>query len=247
LTAFLINGRNKGRWKSREKEETMIGIDYEGYIKEMMQKDPVTIRPEASFYDARALIRDKGIRHLPVVDKNGRLVGILTDRDIREAAPSDATSLNAHELHYLLGKLKVSAFMTPKDKLITISSDTIIEEAVQLMHDRKIGCLPVVDGNKLVGLITETDVLALLVDLFGLKMKGTRLTVAIEDEPGQMHGILEIFKKQNVNIISIVSPTFKVNGKRVAAIRIQTHQYKDLAKELEQKGYQILSINKWTP
>ena len=131
--------------------------------------------------------------------------------------------------------------------MITISSDTIIEEAVQLMHDHKIGCLPVVDGNKLVGLITETDVLALLVDLFGLKMKGTRLTVAIEDEPGQMHGILEIFKKHNVNIISIVSPTFKVNGKRVAAIRIQTHQYKDLVKELEQKGYQVLSINKWTP
>ena len=224
-----------------------MGIDYEGYLKEMMNKNPVTIRPEASFYEARALIRDKGVRHLPVVDKNDLLVGIVTDRDIREAAPSDATSLNVHELQYLLGKLKVSAIMTPRDKLITITSDTIIEEAVQLMHDRKIGCLPVVDGNKLVGLITETDVLALLVDLFGLKMKGTRLTVAIEDEPGQMHGVLEIFKKQNVNIISIVSPTFKVSGKRVAAIRIQTHQYEDLVKELEQKGYQVLSVNKWTP
>ena len=224
-----------------------MGIDYEGYIKEMMQKNPITIDPGASFYDARALIRDKGIRHLPVVDKTGHLVGILTDRDIREAAPSEATSLSVHELHYLLGKLKVSAFMTPKDELVTISSDTIIEEAVQLMHDRKIGCLPVVDGNKLVGLITETDVLALLVDLFGLKMKGTRLTVALEDQPGQMHGILEIFKNHSVNIISIVSPTFRVNGKRVAAIRIQTHHYEDLVKEMEQKGYHVLSINKWTP
>jgi acetoin utilization protein AcuB len=224
-----------------------MGIDYEGYIREMMQKNPITIHPEASFYEARALIRDKGIRHLPVVDKNGHLVGILADRDIREAAPSDATSLSVHELHYLLGKLKISAFMTPKSKLITISSDTIIEEAVQLMHDHKIGCLPVVDGDKLTGLITETDVLALLVDLFGLKKKGTRLTVAIEDQPGQMHGILDIFKKHNVNIISILSPTFKVNGKRVAAIRIQTHVYEDLVKELEQKGYQVLSINKWTP
>ena len=224
-----------------------MGIDYEGYIKEMMKKNPITVLPEASFYEVRALIRDKGIRHLPVVDKEGHLVGIVTDRDIREAAPSDATTLSAHELHYLLGKLKVSAFMTPRDKLITITSDTIIEEAVQLMHDHKIGCLPIVEDKKLAGLITETDVLALFVDLFGLKMQGTRLTVAIADQPGQMHGIIEVIKNHNVNIISIVSPTFKVNGKRVAALRIQTHEYEGIVRELEQKGYEILSINKWTP
>lgn len=224
-----------------------MGIDYEGYIKEMMKKNPITVLPEASFYEVRALIRDKGIRHLPVVDKEGHLVGIVTDRDIREAAPSDATTLSAHELHYLLGKLKVSAFMTHRDKLITITSDTIIEEAVQLMHDHKIGCLPIVEDKKLAGLITETDVLALFVDLFGLKMQGTRLTVAIADQPGQMHGIIEVIKNHNVNIISIVSPTFKVNGKRVAALRIQTHEYEGIVRELEQKGYEILSINKWTP
>src|SRR4030042_3025535 len=162
-----------------------MGIDYEGYIKEKMQKRPITISPDASFYEARALIRDKGIRHLPVIDKNGHLVGILTDRDIREAAPSDATSLSAHELHYLLGKLKVSGFMTPKDKLVTITPDLIIEEAVQLIRDHKIGCLPIMDGDKLAGLITETDILDFFVDVFGLKMKGTRLTVALEDAPGQ--------------------------------------------------------------
>ena len=224
-----------------------MGIDYEGYIKEKMQKSPITISPDASFYEARALIRDKGIRHLPVVDKNGHLVGILTDRDIRGAAPSDATSLSAHELHYLLGKLKVSGFMTPKDKLVTITPDLIIEEAVQLMRDHKIGCLPIMDGDKLAGLITETDILDFFVDVFGLKMKGTRLTVALEDAPGQMHGVLEIMKKHNVNIISIVSPTFKVNGKRVAAIRIQTHEYENIVKELNQKGYEVISINKWSP
>ena len=224
-----------------------MGIDYEGYIKERMQKSPITINPEASFYEARALIRDKGIRHLPVVDKEGHLVGIITDRDIRGAAPSDATSLSAHELHYLLGKLKVSGFMTPKDKLITITPDLIIEEAVQLMRDHKIGCLPIMDGDKLAGLITETDILDFFVDVFGLKMKGTRLTVALEDAPGQMHGVLEIMKKHNVNIISIVSPTFKVNGKRVAAIRIQTHEYENIVKELNQKGYEVLSTDKWSP
>ncbi|MGZ3535044.1 MAG: CBS and ACT domain-containing protein, partial [Thermodesulfobacteriota bacterium] len=189
-------------------------IHYKGFMREKIQKNPVTIGPDASFYEARNLIHEKGVRHLPVIDKNNVLVGIVTDRDIREAAPSDATLLSVQELNYLLGKLKVSSFMTPKDKLITISPDTIIEEAVQLMHDHKIGCLPVLEGGKLYGLFTETDALDHLVDIFGFKQKGTRLTLALEDKPGTMLGILEIFKKHNVNIISIVTPSFMVEGKR---------------------------------
>jgi acetoin utilization protein AcuB len=180
-----------------------------------------------------------------VVDKNGNLVGIVTDGDIREAAPSDATLLSAQELNYLLGKLKVSSFMTPKEKLITIVPDTIIEEAVQLMHDHKIGCLPVVEGGKLYGIFTETDALDHLVDIFGLKQKGTRLTLALEDKPGTMLGILEVFKKHNTNIISIITPSFMVEGKRIAAIRIKTEDYKDIVKDLEKAGYDVLSIGKW--
>jgi acetoin utilization protein AcuB len=220
-------------------------IHYKGFMREKIQRNPVTIGPEASFYEARNLIHEKGVRHLPVVDKNNVLVGIVTDRDIREAAPSDATLLSVQELNYLLGKLKVSSFMTPKDKLITITPDTIIEEAVQLMHDHKIGCLPVLEGGKLYGLFTETDALDHLVDIFGFKQKGTRLTLALEDKPGTMLGILEIFKKHNVNIISIVTPSFMVEGKRIAAIRIRTEEYKDLVTDLEKAGYDVLSIGKW--
>jgi len=222
-----------------------MGIDYQGYIKEKMQKNPVTISSDASFYEARAIIRDKGIRHLPVVDKNGHLVGLVTDRDIREAAPSDATTLSVHELNYLLGKLKVAAFMTPKEKLITISPEIIIEKAVQLMHDHKIGCLPIVDGDKLTGIITETDVLGLFVDIFGLKVPGTRLTLALEDKPGQMHGVLEVIMKHNVNVVSVVSPSFKVGWKRVCAFRIETQNYQGIVSELEKMGYEVLSIDKW--
>jgi acetoin utilization protein AcuB len=220
-------------------------IHYKGFMREKIQRNPVTIGPEASFYEARNLIHEKGVRHLPVVDKNNTLVGIVTDRDIREAAPSDATLLSVQELNYLLGKLKVSSFMTPKDKLMSITPDTLIEEAVQLMHDNKIGCLPVVEQGKLYGLFTETDALDHLVDIFGFKQKGTRLTLALEDKPGTMLGILEIFKKHNVNIISIVTPSFMVEGKRIAAIRIRTEEYKDLVTELEKAGYDVLSIGKW--
>jgi acetoin utilization protein AcuB len=220
-------------------------IHYKGFMREKINKNPVTIGPEASFYEARALIHDKGIRHLPVVDKSGHLLGIVTDRDIREAAPSDATLLSVQELHYLLGKLKVSSFMTPKEKLITITPDTIIEEAVQLMHDHKIGCLPVVEGDKLYGIFTETDALAHLVDVFGLKEKGTRLTIALEDKPGTMLDALEVMKRHNVNIISVVTPSFMVEGKRIAAMRIRTEDYKKIVEELEKKGFEVLSIGKW--
>jgi acetoin utilization protein AcuB len=220
-------------------------IEYKGFLREKIQKNPVTISPEASFFEVRNLIHEKGIRHLPVVDKNGKLVGIVTDRDIREAAPSDATLLSVQELNYLLGKLKVSAFMTSKDKLMTISPDALIEEAIQLMHDHKIGCLPVVEGDKLYGIFTETDALSHLVDIFGYKEKGTRLTVALEDKPGTMLGILEVIKKHNVNVISIVSPSFMVEGKRIAAIRIKTEDYKAVIQDLEKAGYQVLSIGKW--
>jgi len=221
-------------------------INYRGFIREKIQRNPVTISPDASFFEARNIIHEKGVRHLPAVDKNNRLVGIVTDRDIRKTAPSDATLLSVQELNYLLGKLKVSSFMTPKEKLITITPDTIIEEAVQLMYDNKIGCLPVLQGGKLYGIFTETDALDHLVDVFGSKEKGTRLSVALEDKPGAMLGVFEIFKKHNVSVTSMVSPSFMVEGMRIAAIRIRTEEYEPIVKDLEKAGYTVLSIGKWS-
>jgi acetoin utilization protein AcuB len=228
-----------------KEEGWIMKIQYKGFMREKINRNPVTIGPDASFYEVRALIHDKGVRHLPVVDKSSRLVGIVTDRDVREAAPSDATLLSVQELHYLLGKLKVSSFMTPKEKLITITPDTLIEEAVQLMQEHKIGCLPVLEGDKLYGIFTETDALAHLVDIFGFKEKGTRLTIALEDKPGTMLEVLEVVKKHNINIISVVTPSFMVEGKRIAALRIRTEDYKDVVADLEKKGFVVLSIGKW--
>src|SRR4030066_1058824 len=220
-------------------------IHYKGFMREKIQRNPVTINQEASFFEARNLIHEKGVRHLPVVDKNNMLIGIVTDRDIREAAPSDATLLSVQELNYLLGKLKVSALMTPKEKLITINPDTLIEEAAKLMRDHKIGCLPVLEGKKLYGIFTETDALDHLVDIFGTNQRGTRLTIAFEDKPGTMLGALEVFKKLNINIISIVTPSFMVDGKRIAAIRIQTENYQESTNDLEKAGYDFPSVGKW--
>ena len=215
------------------------------YVKNFMRKDPVTIGPEASFYEARALIHEKGVRHLPVIDKHNRIVGLVTDRDIREASPSDATMLSVQELHYLLGKLKVSAIMTPGDKLITVTPNTMIEKAAQLMHDNKVGCLPVLDGKELVGIITEADILETFVDVMGLREKGTRITTALEDEPGVMHDVLEVFKRHNVNLISVVAPSYKMEGKRMVVFRIRTQEPDEIVQELEKLGYQVVSVVKW--
>jgi acetoin utilization protein AcuB len=226
------------------KKGEAMKIHYSDFTWEMMQRNPVTISPDTSFFEARDLIHEKGIRHLPVVDKHNHLVGIVTDGDIREAAPSNANLLSIQELNYLLGKLQVSAFMTPKEKLITITPETIVEEAVQLMHDHKIGCLPVLEEGKLYGIITKTDVLAHFVDIFGLKQKGTRLTISLEDKPGAMLGILEVFKKYEVNIISIVTPSFLVDGKRITAIRARIEEYEHIVKDLEEAGHEVLSVGK---
>jgi len=215
------------------------------FVKSKMERNPITINPEASFYEARKLIHEEGIRHLPVVDNKERLVGLVTDRDIREAGPSDATLLSVQEINYLLGKLKVGGLMTPAEKLITITPDTVIEKAVQLLHDNKIGSLPVLDGNKLVGIITETDILGLFVDVVGLTVKGTRFTMLLEDEPGQLFGVLKVLKDRNINVISIISPTLTFEGKRMVVIRIKTHEYEDIVKELEKAGYEIMNVTKW--
>jgi len=220
-------------------------ISYKGFLRERVQRAVITIRPEASFYEANTLIHEKGIRHLPVVDADHKLVGLVTDRDLRAAGPSQASALSVHELHFVLLKLKVSAFMTPREKLITVSPDVVIEDAVQLMHHHKIGCLPIVEGDQLYGIITEMDILAHFVDIFGLRQKGTRLTVALEDKPGSMIGILQVLKDHNINVISIVAPSFVADGKRLLVLRIETEEYGDIVRELEKAGYEVLSIGKW--
>jgi acetoin utilization protein AcuB len=220
-------------------------ISYKGFLRERVQRKVITIRPEASFYEANTLIREKGIRHLPVVDADQKLVGLLTDRDLRAAGPSQASDLSVHEIHYVLQKLKVSSFMTPREKLITVTPEVVIEEAVQLMHQHKIGCLPIVEGDRLYGIITETDILAHFVDIFGLRQKGTRLTVALEDKPGSMIGILQVLKDHKINLISIVAPSFVAGGKRLLVLRIESEMDQEIVRELENAGYEVLSIGRW--
>ncbi len=129
-------------------------------VRDWMTPNPITIDPSTTLPEAHKLMKECRIRRLPVVDE-GRVVGILTLGDVREASPSDASSLSIFELNYVLAKLTVEKIMT-RDPL-TISPDATIREAAQLMLEHKIGGLPVVDGTKLVGIITESDIFRVLV------------------------------------------------------------------------------------
>lgn len=129
-------------------------------VKDWMTTDPVTIDPSTTLPEANRLMKECNIRRLPVVEK-GKVVGIVTLADIREASPSNATALSIYELNYLLARLTVGEMMT-RDPF-TVAPDTSIEAAARLMLEHKIGSLPVIDGSRLVGIITESDIFRLLV------------------------------------------------------------------------------------
>ena len=135
-------------------------------IRERMSRPAITAPPEMPIQDALSLMRKKGIRRLPVLDNKGKLVGIVSDRDLLHASPSDATSLSVWELNYLLSKVTLKRVMSAP--VITVSPDTPVQEAARIMVEKKIGGLPVVQGGKLVGIITETDLFKVLLEL----MKG---------------------------------------------------------------------------
>jgi len=132
-------------------------------IKDRMTRPPITAPPEMPIQEALKLMRERGIRRLPVVDKKGKLIGIVSDRDLLHASPSDATSLSVWELNYLLSKVTLKDVMTKN--VITVTPETPVQEAARIMADKKIGGLPVMQAGKVVGVITETDLFRVLLEL----------------------------------------------------------------------------------
>lgn len=154
------------------------------FVREYMTHNPVTITSDVSVPKALRLMRDKKVRRLPVLDGRGKLVGIVSDRDLLHASPSPATSLSVWEMNELMGKLKVKEVMTRE--VITLSEELPIEEAARIMADRKIGGLPVMREQTLAGIITETDLFKVLLELLGGRRPGVRVTVSVPDAKGTL-------------------------------------------------------------
>jgi len=153
-------------------------------IRERMSHPVITVSAEASMKEALDLRRREHIRRLPVVNKRGQMVGIVTETDLAKASPSQATTLSVWEVRELTSKVKVEEIMTPE--VITVADDTPIEEAARIMADCDISGLPVLRDGKLVGLITETDIFKVFLELFGARESGVRLSVEVPRAPGQL-------------------------------------------------------------
>jgi acetoin utilization protein AcuB len=171
------------------------------FVQERMTKQPVTASPEMPVADALALMRDRKIRRLLVVDQSGKLVGIVSDRDLLQASPSPATSLSVWEITYLLSKITLKSVMTTK--VITVSPDEPLENAARIMADNKIGGLPVVENGAIVGIITETDLFKVFLELLGARVTGIRATVALEDKPGQLANVTRAIADRGGLIVAI--------------------------------------------
>jgi acetoin utilization protein AcuB len=153
-------------------------------VRDRMTPNPICGRPEMPVTEAQTLMREKNIRHLPIVDEEENLVGLITQRSLARALPSDVSHFSRFEISYILGKIKVRDVMV--EDVVTIDEDTAVEEAARIMADRRIGCLPVMQENHLAGIITDNDLFTIMVDLLGARRPGIRVAVLQPDRVGEV-------------------------------------------------------------
>lgn len=208
-------------------------------VSKRMTPNPTTITSAMSIVDALQIMRSNKFRRLPVVD-NGKLVGIVTDRDLRDVSASPATSLSVFELNYLLAKMQVKDIMAKN--VLTIVMEATVEEAALVMYNNKIGGLVVVNNNQdVVGILTETDIFKAFVDAMGLPQGKTRLSLIVPDRLGVIHDISGVFKEQGVSIGSFVSfPTEE--GQYEVVIRADIKDVKTLTDRLAALGYSVQHV-----
>lgn len=170
-------------------------------VKERMTRNPITIRPDMPVPEAQALMKREKIHHLPVLNRDDRLVGIVAEKDLLYASPSPATTLSVYEMTSLLSKLKVEKVMS--QKLITVTEEVPIEEAARIMADSNVGGLPVVRAGTLVGIITESDLFRVFIELFGARQKGVRLSIVVPNQKGELAKITAAITGAGGNIIAM--------------------------------------------
>jgi len=186
------------------------------FVRNYMSSNPITIGLDVSFPEAMGMLRRQKIRRLPVVDK-GKLVGIIVEKDLLSNQPSPATTLSIHEMYALLERLRVRQIMSRP--VITVEGDCPVEEAARIMVERKIGCLPVMDGEKLAGIITETDIFKALVEVLGGQENGFRLTLRLPDQVGELAKVTARIADAGGNIIAVTSSRLMENKQREVTIK----------------------------
>lgn len=170
------------------------------YVKDRMTKNPFSIKKSTSVSDSRGIMKREKIHRLPVIDEKGLLIGIITEKDILYASPSPASTLDVWEISSLLAKLEVSKVMTANP--ISCPPGTPIEEAARILSDNDIGGLPVTDNGLLVGIITESDLFEVFIELFAIREKGFRITFLVPDLKGELASLAGAIRDAGGNILT---------------------------------------------
>ena len=205
------------------------------FVKWRMTANPFTIDSGATVPDAIEMMQTHGITKLPVL-RDGKLCGVVSQSDINRALPSDATSLSFGEVAYLLSKLKIYKIM--KMNPPTISADAMLEEAAIVMRDSKVEILPVMDEGKVIGVITESDVLDAFIDINGAREPGTRLVIEADDQPGVMSRLARVTGELETNITHIAVYRTGMESSFVL-LGVNTVNTTDLEEAFTKAGFQV--------
>ena len=207
-------------------------------IQGWMTADVITIDEDTSMMKASIIMKERKIRCLPVVNKKGEPIGIISDRDLKDASPSKATTLDVYELNYLLSSMKIKDIMT-KD-LVYVKADETVEFAAILMLENKISSLPVINNKGiLVGIITQTDIFKVLINITGVYTGGIQFAFSLEDYPGSIQECCDVIRSYGGRVVSILSTReIAEEGRRNVYVRcgaLPDNKLRDLVKELENK------------
>ena len=187
-------------------------------VSKIMTRNPVYIHPELSLVETRSLMDREKIGHLPVLNKNNELVGLITRADLLKAGPSSATSLDMYEISYLLAKLTAEKVMIKN--VITVQENEVVEEAARIMADKGIGCLIVMNGKLLTGIVTDSDIFHFFINAFGARHNGIRITVNFSEKPGQIAAFAGALAEKGGNIVAFVTAEGDDVAHRRATLKI---------------------------
>ena len=207
-------------------------------VRDRMTERPITVNEDTPVDRALRLMRDEKVRRFPVLDKRGKLVGIVSEKDLLYVSPSPATSLSMYEIPYLLSKIKVRDTMA-KD-VISVAEDTPLEEAARIMADNKIGGLPVTRDGKLVGIITETDLFKVFLEMLGAREAAVRLTMLVPEQKGTLAKIAGRVAELGGNILALGTIMGEDPTSRLLTIRVTDISEKQLVSAVEDLGLKML-------
>ena len=208
-------------------------------VGERMNRPVITIKPEMPIIEALDLMHREHIRRTPVV-KDGNLVGIVSDKDLLNASPSSATSLSIWEMNYLLSKVQVKEVMTKN--VLTVTETTTIEEAARIMSDNKIGGLPVLRGENIIGIITETDLFKIFLELLGAREMGVRVSALVLDQRGQLAKLTQALTSQGGNFVAFGLFSGEDSSNRLLTFKVEGIELEKVKELLEPIVIRIVDI-----